>query len=72
MKNFIPKNIKGLLFRPIDPVKDCHYYKKFGCAHVDGFLCNVFTCSTNKEYVDSLERSEKLKKIISKLNEKKV
>jgi len=30
-----------------DPVKDCNTYKTEGCAHVDGMLCEVETCSTN-------------------------
>lgn len=28
-----------------DPVKHCEVYKKEGCAHVDGFLCDMETCS---------------------------
>lgn len=27
-----------------DPVKHCLVFKSVGCAHVDGFLCNMQTC----------------------------
>ena len=27
-----------------DPLKHCGHYKKHGCCHVDGYLCNVETC----------------------------
>ena len=27
-----------------DPVKHCNVYKQVGCAHVDGFLCDMRTC----------------------------
>ena len=30
--------------RKDDPVKHCDVYKKEGCAHVDGMLCNMKTC----------------------------
>lgn len=28
-----------------DPVKYCCIYKEFGCAHVDGSLCNFSSCN---------------------------
>jgi hypothetical protein len=34
-----------------DPVKVCGVYKEKKCAHVDGFLCNVNTCSILKKYM---------------------
>jgi len=30
--------------RKDDPVKHCDVYKKEGCVHVDGMLCNIKTC----------------------------
>jgi hypothetical protein len=27
-----------------DPIRHCNVYKSFGCAHVDGMLCNMKTC----------------------------
>lgn len=27
-----------------DPVRHCEVYKSEGCAHVDGFLCDMATC----------------------------
>lgn len=35
---------KALLNPPKDPLKHCKLYKAEGCAHVDGFLCDVDTC----------------------------
>lgn len=29
----------------VDPLKRCEVYKQHGCAHVDGPLCDVETCS---------------------------
>jgi hypothetical protein len=34
----------------IDPVKHCDLYKDEGCAHVDGFLCDMRTCKESLEY----------------------
>lgn len=39
-----------LTVRPYDPVVSCEVYIKEGCAHVDGFLCNMKTCTMLKEY----------------------
>lgn len=33
-----------------DPVYNCELYKDKGCAHVDGFLCDVRTCEESIEY----------------------
>ena len=33
-----------------DPVKSCNLYRNEGCSHVDGFLCNMETCSCKKRY----------------------
>lgn len=35
----------------MDPIKHCDLYKDKGCAHVDGFLCNVETCKERQEYM---------------------
>jgi len=31
-----------------DPVHACHFYKKNGCSHVDGMLCDMDTCTMRK------------------------
>ena len=28
-----------------DPVRHCKVYKMFGCAHVDGPICDMRTCT---------------------------
>ena len=50
-----------------DPVKYCEVYKKEGCSHVDGYLCDFPKCSMLLEYREELERSYKLKKIIDSI-----
>lgn len=50
-----------------DPLTYCHYYKKYGCAHVDGYLCNVNTCTTLKEFNREFLRTQKLLKIKNKI-----
>jgi hypothetical protein len=35
---------KAIKFLPYDPVKDCDIYLNEGCAHVDGYLCNIDEC----------------------------
>ena len=40
-------------FRKDDPVYNCALYKDKGCSHVDGFLCNMPTCTMLKEYEDN-------------------
>lgn len=32
----------------LDPCKYCKLYKEEGCAHVDGYLCQVETCEMLK------------------------
>ena len=34
-----------------DPLYSCDVYKKEGCCHVDGILCDVNKCLILKEYV---------------------
>ena len=42
---------RDMKVRPLDPLKHCDLYKETKkCAHVDGFLCNVDTCSSLKDY----------------------
>ena len=38
-----------------DPLSNCEVYKEIGCSHVDGFLCDVKTCSLLKKYKEYLE-----------------
>lgn len=33
-----------------DPILHCGVYRKHGCAHVDGMLCNTETCTELKEF----------------------
>jgi hypothetical protein len=40
--------------RKNDPVYSCDLFKKEGCAHVDGYLCDFPTCSMLKDW--KLER----------------
>jgi len=41
----------GRIFNdPTDPVRHCDLYKSEGCAHVDGFLCDMKTCKELAEY----------------------
>lgn len=42
----------------IDPVKYCETYKIKGCAHVDGYMCNMQTCNFN-----TLDKIKNLKKL---------
>ncbi len=36
--------------RHLDPVYSCDFYKTKGCSHVDGFLCDMKTCSILKDF----------------------
>ena len=36
--------------RPNDPVYFCELYRRDGCSHVDGFLCDFDTCKERKEF----------------------
>jgi hypothetical protein len=42
-----------------DPVKHCILYKKLGCSHVDGMLCNFDTCK-ERLYTEIWELEEQL------------
>lgn len=44
-------NILNALRNPFkkDPVKHCDVYKKEGCAHVDGMLCDMDKCTIRKQ-----------------------
>ena len=33
-----------------DPMTSCDVYRKEGCAHVDGFLCDVEKCDILESY----------------------
>jgi len=33
-----------------DPVCHCEVYKEIGCAHVDGYLCNMSDCDILIKY----------------------
>jgi hypothetical protein len=46
-----------------NPFKHCKLYKHKGCSHVDGFLCDVGSCSSLMEYEKELERIKKISKI---------
>lgn len=39
-----------------DPVKLCKLYRDHGCAHVDGFLCNMQTCQMCKDYNEGIRK----------------
>ena len=34
-----------------DPVRYCQVYKEIGCAHVDGYLCDMETCDIRRKYL---------------------
>lgn len=36
--------------RSNDPVYSCTVYKRHGCSHVDGMLCDINTCNILKNY----------------------
>lgn len=42
---------------PYDPVYNCDVYRKEGCSHVDGMLCDMKTCKILADY-----RSDKWKR----------
>jgi len=35
-----------------DPVKYCRVYKEIGCSHVDGYLCDMKTCSIRQKFLN--------------------
>ena len=34
-----------------DPVKHCEVYREIGCAHVDGYLCDMKTCDIRQKFL---------------------
>lgn len=37
-------------FNSNDPVKSCKVYKRHGCSHIDGYLCNIKNCNILEKY----------------------
>jgi hypothetical protein len=35
----------------LDPVRHCEVYRKEGCTHVDGFLCDMETCDILEKFL---------------------
>jgi len=33
-----------------DPVYHCEVYKEIGCVHIDGYLCDLETCTMRLHY----------------------
>ncbi len=33
-----------------DPVRSCDVHKTIGCSHVDGYLCDMKTCTILKDH----------------------
>ena len=44
MLNRFIKWVGGFTSFDNDPVKQCNVYKRVGCSHVDGPLCQMKTC----------------------------
>ena len=42
--------IDGNYMRDKAPVRHCDVYKEIGCAHVDGYLCNMSDCDILSGY----------------------
>ena len=40
--------------READPVFHCEFYKKNGCTHVDGYLCDMPSCEIRADYLESI------------------
>jgi hypothetical protein len=38
-----------------DPIRYCRLYKEGGCSHVDGYLCDLQTCSIRIDYEQKIE-----------------
>lgn len=54
MLNRFIKWVGGFTSFDNDPVKHCNVYKRVGCSHVDGPLCNMKSCDiVVKEYSGS-------------------
>ena len=45
-----------------DPLKDCQVYKKLGCSHVDGLLCDFPNCSLNNEFINEAFKNNGIKR----------
>ena len=41
--------VRKLFDDPTDPVRHCKVHRETGCAHVDGFLCDMSECQILKE-----------------------
>lgn len=51
MENFKSQSLKSAIDNAVkDPITCCKVYKEIGCSHIDGFLCNINTCSILCEY----------------------
>lgn len=48
--NIFKRILKKIVDKMNDPVLSCSVYKEIGCCHVDGYLCDMKTCPTLKEY----------------------
>lgn len=46
----IKEIFEKLILKLKDPVLSCDVYKKNGCSHVDGFLCDYPKCSILKDF----------------------
>lgn len=52
--------------KTIDPAKHCVTYKRYGCAHVDGYLCEFNNCPMRINQVLFFEEINK-ESIINKI-----
>lgn len=39
-------------FRANDPVYNCEVYLEEGCAHVDGYLCDIKSCTIRFDWLE--------------------
>ncbi len=56
MIDYIVRLVTSMFESSSDPVKNCNLYKQIGCAHVDGYLCDMKTCSARKEFDEMCEK----------------
>lgn len=42
-----------------DPLYNCELHLHKGCAHVDGFLCDMNTCYERKHHVKNFHKGKK-------------
>lgn len=54
LMSFLLALMRKLERRYPDPVRKCAVYRRFGCSHVDGLMCDMRTCQM-KAGVDILE-----------------